>query len=186
MSFRKKELFKNVFMISLIMIIAVVSTYYIYHNVTEQRIVEFQTEALEVTFYEQFADRVTIRRAVPVRDSIGLSSRAYSFTIRNKSEHNVSYFIEIENDDLAIIYDDCVGYQIPHHLIRVSVHKRGERVRIYNLDELINSDILKSEIGPDEIREYTLRFWISEDANMNLSGLHFHGKITIIQLYNYN
>lgn len=170
---------KDLFMIVLIMAFAIVSTYYIYHNFRQQRSMEIETDTLSVTFHERSGDRVNIRRITPVRDSVGLSSTAYTFTVRNDSKLSSMYKIEIVDDLEGILNDGDILEQIPHDMIRVSISRRGERTEIFYLSELEETEILNNIIGPEEEIHYTMRFWISENAILNGVNIHYNGMIRV-------
>lgn len=179
---RNKRRIKDIFMIVLIMTFAIVSTYYIYHNFRQQRAVSVQTETLSVTFHERSANRVNLRRAVPVRDSVGLSSLAYTFTVKNNSAFSVQYKIEIVDDYELIENNGEMLNQIPHDLIRVSLSRRGERTEIFYLSDFEDGNVLTNLISPNEEAHYTMRFWVAEHAILNGVNIHYHGLIRVVQV----
>ena len=80
--------------------------------------------------------------------------------------------------------DDCLEYQIPHNLIKFSIHKNGEQNRIYTLSDLVNGEVLTRIIKANQQEEYTMRFWISGDSLQTGAGLHYHGLIKVNDLGN--
>ena len=75
---RKKEIIKNTVYITFILLIAVVSTYFIYNKFQKTRTVDFNSASLDVSYHEASGDRISINKVTPVTDSVGLSSKAYT------------------------------------------------------------------------------------------------------------
>lgn len=175
--YRKKEVVVIVF----IFLFAIFTTKYIYNKYKNSESVDYNTDTLDVTFFDQGGSEVNIYKVAPVTDSVGLSSKAYKFTIKNSTNSSLRYSINI-NDNLKLIEkDDCKEYQIPHNVIRFSIHKKGEKYSIYTLNELINGKVLSRIIKANKQEEYVMRFWINNNNTLPTGAkLHYHGIIDII------
>ena len=78
-----------------------------------------------------------------------------------------------------VIKDDCGEYQIPHNIIKFSIHKEKEKSNIQVLSNLVNGEVLERVIKAGQKEEYTMRFWIANNTLPTGSKLHYHGKIVV-------
>lgn len=177
---RKKEIVVIIF----ILVFALVATYKTYYKFKDSRNVDYNTSTIDVTFHEKTGAEVNILKLTPVRDSVGLSSKAYTFTIKNNTNASLKYSINIDDNEMKVKDDDCLEYQIPHNLIKFSIHKNGEQNHIYTLSDLVNGEVLTRIIKANQQEEYTMRFWISGDSLQTGAGLHYHGLIKVSDLGN--
>lgn len=178
----KRELLKNGIIVAFILLIAVVSTYYIYHKFQNDRDVDFNSESLTVVFHDTLGDRLQIKKVTPVTDSVGLSSTNYSLDIRNNLTVGVPYQIKIIPDADAIMEDDCEDNLIPEEDIRISVKLGREDNQIYNLSDLKEGILLSNTVkalGTDSI---SIRVWVSKDTTLPSGAkMHYHGIIQVIE-----
>ena len=91
---RKKE----IVVIALILIFALVSTYKIYDKFENERNVKYNNLNIDTIYHEKTGAEVNIAKLTPVTDAIGLSSHAYTFTIKNNTNTNLKYSITIEDN----------------------------------------------------------------------------------------
>lgn len=175
---RKKEIVVIIFILAF----ALVATYKTYYKFKDSRNVDYNTSTIDVTFHEKTGAEVNILKLTPVRDSVGLSSKAYTFTIKNNTNASLKYSINIDDNEMKVKDDDCLEYQIPHNLIKFSIHKNGEKNHIYTLNDLVNGKVLTRIIKANCHEEYTMRFWISGDSLQTGANLHYHGLIKVNDL----
>lgn len=175
---RKKE----IVVIALILIFALVSTYKIYDKFENERNVKYNNLNIDTIYHEKTGAEVNIAKLTPVTDAIGLSSHAYTFTIKNNTNTNLKYSITIEDNEEKVLEEDCLEYQIPHNVIKFSIHKKGEKNNIYTLSDLVNNQILTRIIKANQEEEYTMRFWVSGDSLQTGANLHYHGLIKVNEL----
>lgn len=178
---RRKMLIKNIIIIFIILSLALISTYKIYDKFQAERDKISNSSSLEVTFHSKKEDKVTINKITPVTDSVGLSSNAYKFTIKNNTNKKVKYAIKIVPDNEAYKKDKCVEYKIPLNIIKTGIHEKGEVSDIYNLDDLDNNIIVNKVLGPKKEVEYTVRFWISKNTLTQDADMHFHGILEVVE-----
>ena len=178
---RRKHLIKTGIYIFFILAFAMGATYYIYHSLEDENKEIRSSESLDVVFNEKNGEVVTIKKVRPVTDAIGLSSRAYTFTIKNNNNTRVNYDIKIVSDDDVILEDECGDKQIPLNIIKAGIHERGKVSDIYNLDDLKDGLLVSTSIGPKKEVDYTIRFWISNNNLIVDSQLHFHGRIVVVE-----
>lgn len=179
---RKKELIKNVVLISLILLIAVVSTYHIYNKFDNSEIVDYSSESLDITYKEDAGEKISITTVSPVTDSVGLSSKAHTVTIKNNLTEKVSFSIKITDDIKTLIEDNCSEYQIPKEDIKIAIRNTKGETSIYKLSELTEDILLTGKIKALEEEKYTIRLWVSSESSLPMgSALHYHGIIEVIE-----
>ncbi len=174
--YRKKE----ILIIVIILTFALVATYNIYYKFSDKESTDYNTDTLDVTFHEKNGDQINITRHTPVTDSVGLSSKAYTFTIKNNTNKSIKYSININDNDELYKSDKCNKYKIPKNIIKLSIHNDREKNNIYNLSDLINGNVINRIIKANREENYTVRFWISNKSTQNTgTKMHYHGIIKV-------
>lgn len=178
---RKKEIIKNTVYITFILLIAVVSTYFIYNKFQKTRTVDFNSDSLDVSYHEASGDRISINKVTPVTDSVGLSSKAYTISVKNNLTENVHYKVKVLDDkEKKDEYDEEL--LIPKEDIRISVKVNKEDTEIYSLDELEDGVLLDTEVvalGNDNI---SIRVWIKQDSKLPAgSEMYYDGLIQLVE-----
>ena len=179
---RKKEIIKNTVYIGFILLIAIVSTYYIYDKFSMDRNIDFNSESLDVTYHESTGDKLNISKITPVTDSVGLSSKSYNLTVKNNLTEKINYKIKIV-DDLDLIADHgCDVNSIPKEDIRISIKvKRNDNI-IYTLSDLEKGILLDEEIAALDKVDIAIRVWIKQDSTLPVgSDMHYHGLIQVVE-----
>ena len=171
--YRKKE----IFVVVMILLFAIFTTRYIYYKFENISNFDYNTDALDITFHGKAGAEVNLLKVTPV----GLSSKAYKFTIKNNTKSSIKYSIHINENKNLIKTDDCGEYQIPTNIINFSIHKKNEKARIYTLNNLIDGKVLSRIIKAGAEEEYTMRFWIVNNNTLPTGAkLHYHGIIDVI------
>lgn len=179
---RKKEIIKNTVFIAMILLLAVVSTYYIYDKFQVNRSIDFNSESLDITYHEVTGDKLTIARVTPVTDSVGLSSKSYNVTIKNNLTENVDYKIKVVDDLETIVNDECGEYLITKDSIRISIKNGNKESKIYDLNELEDDTLLFGKIKALDTKDLAIRVWVKQDSALPLgSNMHYHGLIQVIE-----
>lgn len=177
---RRKQIIKSSIIISIILLIAVFATHNIYYKFNNERDVDYSSESLDITFHEKSGDKLTLTKVTPVTDSVGLSSKAYTFTIKNNLTLPVDYKIKVIEDNDVINSEGCSGAQIPKDIIKIAI-KSEKGTNIYNLNELADGILLQEKIKALDNQEYTVRIWTTNNSLQSSANLHYHGKIQIIE-----
>lgn len=177
---RKKEIVVIIFILAF----ALIATNRIYYKFKDSNNVDYNTATIDTTFHEKTGAEVNITKVTPMTDSLGLASRAYTFTIKNNTNASLKYSISIEDNELKIDEDECEDMKIPHNLIKFAIHKKGEKNNIYTLSNLVNGEVLTRIIKANQQEEYTMRFWVTKDALLTGTKLHYHGIIKVTDLGN--
>ena len=179
---QKKEMIKNAIFITFILLIAVFSTHYIYYKFETDRNIDFNSESLDVTYHEKTGDKLSLLKVTPVTDSVGLSSKTYTVSIKNNLTEKVNYKVQIIDDLEAVEKDECGEYQIPKEDIKISVKINNKNNKIYYLSELENGILVEDKINALEKLDISIRLWIKQGSTLPLGAkLHYHGKVQIIE-----
>lgn len=179
---RKKYILKNVIIITFILLVAIVATHNIYYKFTKERDVDYSSESLDIVFHDVAGANIDITKPTLVNDAIGLSSKAYTLTIKNNLTEPVKYQLKLVDNTERIILDDCAELQIPKEIIRVSVKEDSSKNNIYTLSELIDNDLDLGEIDALAEKNYSIRIWVTNTSEANISkNLHYHGIIQVIE-----
>lgn len=179
---RKKYILKNVIIITFILLVAIIATHNIYYKFAKERDVDYSSESLDIVFHDVAGANVDITKPTLVNDAIGLSSKAYTLTIKNNLTEPVKYQLKLVDNAEKIILDDCAELQIPKEIIRVSVKEDSSKNNIYTLSELIDNDLDLGEIDALAEKNYSIRIWVTNTSEANISkNLHYHGIIQVIE-----
>lgn len=179
---RKKYILKNVIIITFILLVAIIATYAIYDKFTKERETDYSSESLDIVFHDVAGANIDITKPTLVNDAIGLSSKAYTLTIKNNLTEPVKYQLKLVDNAEKIILDDCAELQIPKELIRVSVKEDSSKNNIYTLGELIDNDLDLGEIDALAEKNYSIRIWVTNTSEANISkNLHYHGIIQVVE-----
>ena len=178
---RKKEIIKNTVYITFILLLAIISTYLIYHKFQDTRNIDFSSESLDVTYHDIEGDKITIDKITPVTDSVGLSSKSHSISIKNNLTENVKYKIKLLDDKEAYegLEEDKL---IPKEDIRVSVKVNKKDTEIFDLVELEEGILLEDEIYALSTDHISIRLWIKQDSKLpSGEDMYYNGIIQIIE-----
>lgn len=179
---RKKAIIKNITFIILILSIAIIATYNIYYHFMNATNIDYSSESLDIIFHEKNGAKVSLTKAVPVPDSVGLSSASYTFTIKNNLTEPVSYQIKLVDDIDSMMIDSCEEAQLPKELLRVSVKGDNGKNEIYTLSELEDGVLETNVLQALGEKNYAIRIWLTSSPTMNIGNdLHYHGMIQVVE-----
>ena len=182
---QKKEFMKNAIFITFILLIAIISTHYIFYKFETDRNIDFNSESLDVTYHARTGDKIYLLKVTPMTDSVGLSTKTYNVSIKNNLTEKVNYKIQIVDDLEKVEQDGCGEYQIPKEDIKISVKVNKKDNKIYTLEELENGILLEDNIAALEKLDISIRLWVRQDSTLPLGAkLHYHGRIRIIEQEN--
>lgn len=182
---RKKYLIKNLVTITFILLIAIVATHSIYYKYTEARNVEYTSDSLEIVFHDKEGAEINLVDPSPVTDAIGLSSKAYTLTIKNNLVEPVTYQLVLIDNLEKIITDYCETYQVPKELLKVSVKEDSNKNSVYNLTDLESGILATDTIKALGEKDYSIRIWITNNTGVSLANnLHYHGIIKVLETTN--
>ena len=179
---RKKMLIKNITFIIAIFALAIIATYNIYYHFIDATDIDYSSESLDITFHEKNGADVAITKAIPVSDSVVLSSTAYTFTIKNNLTEAVNYQVKLVEDIEKVVEDLCVEQQIPKELLKISIKEDNLKNVIYTVSELQDGILDSDVMEPLEEKNYSIRVWVGNSDTLIIgSNLHYHGMIQVIE-----
>ena len=185
---QKKEWLRNGIYIFFILLLAVISTHYIYYSFQDDHSVDFNSESLDVTYRENTGNKIALTKVIPVTDSVGLSSKAYVISIKNNLTEKVNYKIVIEDDEdfEEILDEDSEDEEestvIPKEDMRISVKNGKQGNKIYDFDELEDGVLLEDTINALESKNITIRLWVKHDSSVTNNGeLSYHGIMKVVE-----
>lgn len=171
---------KNTVYIFFILLLAVVSTHYIYNKFQKVRSVDLNSDFLDVTYYESTGNKISISKVIPVTDSVGLSSNAYLISIKNNLTEKVKYKVKLE-DDFESILPEEMEHLISKDDLRVSIKVNKNDNKIYNLNELEDGILLEDTIDALDKNNIAIRVWIKQDCSLPMGiNMYYHGVIKVI------
>ena len=180
-SIRRRETIKNVVYISLILLVAVVSTYLIYNKFVDERKLDSSSKILDVTYKDNSGNKIAITKVTPLTDSVGLSTNNYGLTLTNNLTEKVNYKIIVKDDIETILEDECEEYQISKDDIRISVKVGKKDNKIFTLSELVDGVLLEDSLKALENEEVSIRIWVSQNSTLPLgSNIHYHGILDVV------
>ncbi len=177
----RKKMIKSAMIITFLLCFALLSTYLIYQMFQEERDKKISSPSLEVTFHEKEGSSITLSQFHPVSDSVGLSQPAYTFTVRNATNHKVSYKIELLDDLEKIKSCNCES-MIPKELLKLSVRKDSQVADAVLLSDYENQILRTDTLNANEKEEYTIRIWPVNSTFVVDSKSHYHGKLRVREL----
>lgn len=169
--------------ITFILLIALISTYFIYNKFSDERkIIDNKSKNIDVIFNDKTGDKVTIKKVTLLNDSVGLSTKAYNFELNNNLTEKVNVKIQLVDDKKEIEKDSCSDKIIPKDNIKVTIKKNNNEGEIHRLSELDDNILLEDVLNPIEHNTYSVRVWIAKDASLiSGSNMHYHGVIKITE-----
>ena len=179
---RKKYLIKNVVIITFILLVAVIATRSIYYKYSEARNVNYSSDSLEIVFHDKEGAEINLTDPSPVTAAIGLSSKAYTLTIKNNLVEPVTYQLVLIDNLEKIVADYCENFQVPKELLKVSVKGVNNKNNIYYLSDLVSGTLATDTIGALEEKNYSIRIWVANNTSVNIANdLHYHGIIKVLE-----
>lgn len=178
---KRKNIIKNLISIVIIILIALYATHHIYYKFKDVKNVDYSSKSLDIIFHSEDGDRVTLEKATPVTDAVGLSSNAYTLSIKNNLTEDVTYELKLHDDVEKTIEDNCLDNIIPKELIRVSIKKNNEKAKIFTLSELEDSNLDVEKMKALEKVDYSIRLWVATSQTPVAKDSHYHGIIKVVE-----
>ena len=177
----RKHIIKSGLIIAFIFAFAIISTYHIYHKFSSLRQKDYDSGQMEVVFHEKKGNEISLTQFIPVTDAIGLSSNAYTFTVKNNTDKKVSYKIVLVKDEKKMLECGCSQKQIPNELLKLSLRKDHEAPKSYILSEVEDEILLKDTLDAKKEEDYSIRIWsLNSDFIVDKTS-HYHATIQVIE-----
>jgi len=181
LTYYRKQMIKSGIIIAFILGFALVATHFIYYRFKDTRDQVSVSSSLEVTFHEKAGDKVSLLKVAPVSDSVGQSSHAYTFTIKNNLDRPVLYSVKLVKDLETMVEDLCEDRQMPLSIIKGVIRRDKEEHQLFMLSDLKDNTIVSRKLKGKESVSYTLRFWTGSSSLPLESDLHFHGRLQVVE-----
>ena len=173
----KRKLIKNCLIIGIIILLASLATHAIYYKFHEDRGVDYSSKSLEVVFHEENGNKITLDKAVPLTDNLGLASNSYTFSVTNNLTEDVPLKIKLVRDKVAFEEDKCK--EIPAKYLKVSIKENNKKNVMHLVTELKDEVLLDTNIKALKNNNYTVRIWTTQDSTD--TNLHYHGELQVIE-----
>lgn len=122
---------------------------------------------------------LTLSNSYPMKDSSGLNSSPYTFSITNNGTVTSSYTIYLKNNDLESGKTRISDEKLRYSLIKNKNIYSGAK----DLSTLTSDNegriIANGTIDPNKTINFDLRLWINENAGTEVNGTSFSGKISM-------
>ncbi len=177
----RKHMLKSAIIITFLLALAIVSTYIIYHTFSSRREQDIDTGEMEVVFHNSSGNKINITSFKPVTDAVGLSSTAYSFTVKNSTLNSVNYKIVLESNSSRISKDECEEKTIPSELLKISLRVDHQTPTAMLLSEYEDNVIYEDTLDANSEEEYTIRIYAINSNFVIDKDSHYHAIIKVIE-----
>lgn len=177
----RKHMIKSIIIIIFLFAFAIISTYLIYNNFSSKRERDIDTGEMEVVFHSEAGNKINLTKFTPVSDAVGLSSREYSFTVKNSTPNSVSYKIVLESNTNKINKDNCFSKMIPSELLKLSLRVDHQAPVAKILSEYQDNVLYADTLDANSEEDYSIRLWaINSDFVIDRDS-HYHAIIKVIE-----
>ncbi len=146
------------------------------------------TNCFEIEFLE--GEKINLTKAHPKSDEEGLSSKPYTFIIKNVCDGSANYQINLE----TITHD---GKKLPDQYLKINLMESNISKITSKLESSLNTEVtidgavnayqlLVGELKPREEKEFSLRIWMHSEVtaeNKDSMNAIYNGKISVITSY---
>ncbi len=139
---------------------------------------EISTGTLSLTLTDE--NPINLSNAVPVDDSVGLSSTPYTFTVTNDGTVSSRYQISIV--DHTESYDETGSHESRIGWNYIKYSYINETASVPALLSSNNGVLFEDVIGPKESKSYDLRMWIDYATDATQMNKHFYGIVKLTTL----
>lgn len=178
----RKQMMKSAVTIFFLCAFALISTYFIYNQFKDARDAKVNSPNLETTFHEKDGAKISLLQFRPVSDSVGLSTHAYTFTVKNQTNHKVSYKIELVDDIDEENTCGCSLNLIPKELLKLSVRKDHQVADAVLLSDFSNNILRTDSLDANKEENYTIRIWAVNSNFLLDNKAHYHGMIKVTEM----
>ena len=130
--------------------------------------------SLQLMLDDTTSNGILLQNAIPISDTKGLQTDAYTFTLENKGTMAADYTIYL--DDIAI---DTDKDRMNDKDVKYSLTKNGTDTNTALLSTLEDRKLDLGTISAKTTNSYTLRLWISSTAGNDVMGKIFNAKLRI-------
>ena len=171
-----KELIVAIFLVLLLLITGSYAWYR--YNLSSDKVHIIKAGNLKLVLDDSMSEGIMISNAIPVSDRKGLETKVYTFTLENLGTKEADYTLYF--DDLPIgeteerMRDDYVKYSLTKNAGSPTTEL------LSTIGENPNRVLETGTIAGKAKNSYTLRVWINKEAENDVMGTIFYGKIRIV------
>lgn len=132
---------------------------------------------LQLTLDDTTSDGIDLTNSVPMSDTKGLTTTAYTFTLKNSGSSSADYTIYL--DDLGL---DTNEIRMNDKYVKYSLVKNSGTVTtaLLTTTGVYPNRLLDSgTINANTTNSYTLRLWIDSSADNEVMGTVFYGQLRV-------
>ena len=170
---KKKEIFKRLKSILFVSLFLVFSTVFVFipNNTEMVGALSFLTRVNSISV-KQLSDDFSLAYNFPISDEIGSKVTAYEFEVSNMLNAKNKYNIVFETGE----YDDPT--KLDNCAVKYMLYK--DDVLVKDITTLSDDGIiLTDEVDSNTTVKYSLKFWISDEAECNLFGKTFKAGMSV-------
>ncbi len=180
-SYYRRHMIKSTIIIIFLFAFAIVSTYLIYHNFSNEREKDVDTGEMEVIFHSKDGNKINLTKFNPVSDAVGLSSTEYDFTVKNSTDNSVRYKIILDDNIKRIQKDNCGDYIIPKDLLKLCLRINHQTPVAMILSEYQDNVLYEDTLEANSEEDYSIRLWAINNDFVIDRNSHYHAIIKVIE-----
>lgn len=164
-----KKQVKSLLLVICLVGVVLVGTSYAWLTITKagEKSVGLTAGTLNLTYDDTGSEVITLTDVLPVSDSEGLVSTAYTFKVTNTGNINATYTIYL--DDEALTEGDA---RLADKYVKYAITKNSSepiKALVSSLTASTDSNkpgraLITSTLAPNGVDTYQLRVWLDEDA----------------------
>ncbi len=141
-----------------------------------------RTGGFNVSFNDDnkgLGDIISLVNSDPLDDQDGLKTKPYYFTITNNRKGKSTYVVKLEMDYDMIEADKCQDKLLEVDVLKYSID--GEKpISLKGMKD--SYQIFSETLSGEEEVNHSIRIWVSNTFNDDMSNKHFHSKIVVRSL----
>lgn len=176
----KKSMVGKILAIFLGFVLVLGTSYAVFRTtVRGEKVNKIETGDFNVIITEESANGVTLSNALPIRDSEGLQTVAYTFKVKNTGTISAKYTLTLETSNASTLPNNVIKYNLVENGTNVTI----DPMTLSNKTEEEGNVLYKIDtdtITPNETKSYSLQLWIDYNATIEeASNKTFQAKVRV-------
>lgn len=169
---------KTVVTVALLLVLFVGGTFaYLSLTLNANQTNVLKASSLELVLDETDAEGILLENAIPVRDSVGLSTDPYTFKLKNTGDINANYTIYLDDEPLGDGETRMLDSFIKYSLVKDT--NEPVTALLTTLGTNPRRVLTTGVIPANTTYTYSLRVWINQDADNDVMDTTFRGRLRI-------
>lgn len=143
-----------------------------------KKINQITTAKLSIKFKNE-ENAILLKNSLPVTDEQGKLVEPYTFEVENVGKVNANYRLYLAEDLKSYKDDNCEKNKLSLSDIKYSFKNLENNSSNTNIVSATNGMLDQGTLGIGESKSFSLKLWIKSDAESDIMGKHFHGKVKI-------